>query len=298
MLLIFNSPALKRKILVTGANGQLGSSLKKLQHNDPELLFTYTDIDDLDITNLQNLDAYFSKNSFDFVINCAAYTAVDKAEEDRENAFKVNVTAVRNLATLANKFNYRLIHISTDYIFSGRHFRPYTEEDLPKPSGIYANTKFDAEQIIAELSNNAVILRTSWLYSEFGNNFCKTIIRLAKEKEELRIIADQIGTPTFATDLARAILMVINNYPESDKTELFHFSNQGIASWYDFAHEIISLAKLDCRVTPIRTEEYPLPAPRPFYSVMDKRKFIDTFNTEIPHWKESLKECISIITKT
>jgi len=287
---------LNKKILITGGNGQLGYSIKKLQSAFPELEFIFTDVDDLDITNKKILDAYFSEASFDFVVNCAAYTAVDKAEVDKENAFKVNVTAVQNLVTLSNKFDFRLIHISTDYVFDGKHFRPYTEEDLPNPSGVYGSTKFEAEQKIAEISNNAVILRTSWLYSEFGNNFCKTILRMASERDELRIIADQIGTPTYATDLAEAILTVINNYPESGKTELFHYSNQGIASWYDFALEIVSIAKLNCKVTPIRTEEYPLPAPRPFYSVMDRRKFTDTFTTEIPHWKESLKTCISIIT--
>jgi dTDP-4-dehydrorhamnose reductase len=209
----------------------------------------------------------------------------------------VNVKASQLLAEFSQKFTYKLIHISTDYIFNGKHYRPYTEDAIPEPQGVYATTKYEAEQSIQNICSDALILRTSWLYSEFGNNFCKKILKLASERDELRIIADQIGTPTYATDLAEAIITVIRNYPEFDKTEIFHFSNQGIASWYDFAKEIVSLANMECKVTPIRTEEYPLPAPRPFYSVMDKRKYTDTFHCEIPYWKDSLKECISLLTK-
>jgi len=281
------------KVLVTGANGQLGTSLKNRQKNFSKIDFVFTDVDELDITNEEELEAFFHHQDFDYLVNCAAYTAVDKAEEDQENAMRLNVHAVKLLARFSKKNNFKIIHISTDYIFGGKNFRPYTEEAIPEPESIYASTKYDAEKILAEFSNNAIILRTSWLYSEYGNNFVKTIIKLANEREELRIIADQIGTPTYAGDLASAIMTVINNYPKTQKTEVYHFSNQGIASWYDFAVEIVSLSRLDCNVKPIRTEEYPLPAIRPFYSVMDKRKFTDTFNIEIPHWKESLKTCIS-----
>jgi dTDP-4-dehydrorhamnose reductase len=280
-------------VLITGANGQLGLSIKALQSKIPDTHFTFTDIEELDITKLSELENFFSKQKFDFLINCAAYTAVDKAEVEKDKAWQINVQAVEFLANMSVKHNFRIIHISTDYVFNGQHFRPYTEEDSPNPESMYATTKHEAEKRLMELCNTAFILRTSWLYSEYGNNFLKTILRLANEKDELRIITDQVGTPTYAGDLAKAIITVITNYPEPKKTEIYHYSNLGIASWYDFAVEIICLAGLDCKVIPIRTEEYPLPAKRPFYSVLDKRKFTDTFEINIPHWKQSLKTCIT-----
>ncbi len=283
-------------VLITGANGQLGTSLKNLQKDFPKIDFVYTDVDDLDITNKEELKKFLSSQKFDYLVNCAAYTAVDKAEEDQENARLLNVKAVELLAGFSKKYNFKIIHISTDYIFGCKNFRPYTEEAIPSPQSVYAATKYDAEKILTELSDNAVILRTSWLYSEYGNNFAKTILKLAKDRDELRIIADQIGTPTYAGDLASAILTVITNYPKTQKTEVYHFSNQGIASWYDFAVEIVSLSGLKCKITPIRTEEYPLPAKRPFYSVMDKRKYTRAFTAKIPHWKQSLKSCITNLT--
>jgi len=283
-------------VLVTGANGQLGSSLKNLHKDFPKIDFVFTDIEELNITSEIQLEEFFNHQKFDYLVNCAAYTAVDKAEEDQDTARLLNFHAVKLLAEFSKKHNFKIIQVSTDYIFGGKNFRPYTEEAIPEPESVYASTKYDAEKILAELSDNAIILRTSWLYSEYGNNFLKTIIKLATDRNELKIIADQIGTPTYAGDLASAIMTVITNYPENNKTEVYHFSNQGIASWYDFAFEIISQTKLDCNVLPIKTEEYPLPAKRPFYSVMDKRKFTDTFGIAIPHWKQSLKTCILNLT--
>jgi dTDP-4-dehydrorhamnose reductase len=280
-------------ILITGANGQLGLSIKALQAKYPDLSFIFTDIEELDITNPSELEKFFSKQKFDFLINCAAYTAVDKAEVEKDKAWQINVQAVEFLANMSVKHHFRIIHISTDYVFSGQHFRPYTEEEFPNPASVYATTKYEAEKRLMELSNTAIILRTSWLYSEYGNNFVKTILKLAKERNELRIITDQIGSPTYAGDLVTALMNIVTNYPKSNSTEIYHFSNQGIASWYDFAVEIICMAGLDCSVIPIRTEEYPLPAKRPFYSVLDKRKFSDTFETNIPHWKLGLKTCIT-----
>lgn len=280
-------------VLVTGANGQLGNCLKNFKKDFPKIDFVFTDVDELDITNEKELEAFFNKQEYDYLVNCAAYTSVDKAEEDKENAKLLNVHAVKLLAGFSKKFNFKIIHISTDYVFGGKHFRPYTEESIPEPESVYASTKYDAEKILAQISNNSIILRTSWLYSEFGNNFLKTIIKLASNRDELKIIADQIGTPTYAGDLASAIMTVITNYPKNKRTEVYHFSNQGIASWFDFAFEIVSQTKIDCKVLPIKTEEYPLPAKRPFYSVMDKSKFTDTFNVDIPYWKQSLKTCIS-----
>lgn len=284
------------KVIITGANGQLGTSIKKFQEEFPEIDFVYTDVDELNITDETKLEEFFSHQDFDYLVNCAAYTAVDKAEEDEENARLLNVKAVELLAKSSKKYNFKIIHISTDYVFGGKHFRPYTEEAIPEPESVYAATKYNAEKILTELSDDAIILRTSWLYSEYGNNFVKTILKLAKDRNELKIIADQIGTPTYAGDLASAVMTVIMNYPKNNKTEVYHYSNQGIASWYDFAFEIISQAKLKCNILPIKTEQYPLPAKRPFYSVMDKQKFTETFNVKIPHWKQSLKSCILNLT--
>lgn len=279
------------KVLVTGSNGQLGSSIKSLALNFPKIEFIYTDIDDLDLTNKADLNNYFKDNKFDYLVNCAGYTAVDRAEEEPEKARLVNVTAVENIVEQSNLNNIILIHISTDYVFGGKNFRPYTEEDMPDPLSIYAITKRDAETHVIKNCNNGIILRTSWLYSEYGKNFLKTILALADKNSELRIIADQIGTPTYAGDLSRAILEIINQNFKT--TSLFNFSNQGVASWYDFANGIVQVSGKDCLVTPISTEEYPLPAARPFYSVMDKRKFTTTFNYKIPHWTDSLQKCLA-----
>lgn len=282
-------------VLITGANGQLGNSIRSIQADYPDLRFDYTDVEDLDITSMPALEAYFHSHPTDYVVNCAAYTAVDKAEEEVETAKLINETAVVNLAQCADKFNFTLIHISTDYVFSGDHHRPYTEKDRPDPKSVYAHTKHAGEFAVINYCRQGIVLRTSWLYSEYGNNFVKTIRRLAGEKDELRIICDQVGTPTYAGDLARAILTVIGRkYREKG---IFHFSNEGVASWYDLAVATVQLSNLECHIVPIPTEEYPLPAKRPYYSLMNKRKFRDTFGYEIPFWRDSLEKCIQNIEK-
>lgn len=277
-------------VLVTGASGQLGQSIKNLEKGYPDIQMLYTDVEELDITNKSDLSLYFEKNPIDYLINCAAYTAVDKAEEDTEDAFLLNATAVSNLVDCSNKYGFALIHISTDYVFSGEKSTPYMEEDTPLPGSVYGQSKLQGEKMIMDHCSKGIILRTSWLYSEYGNNFLKSMISLARERAELNIIFDQIGTPTYAGELAKAILELITvNFNDP---AIFHLSNEGVASWFDFSNEIITLCDIKCKIRPIFTHEYPLPAKRPHYSLMSKRKFTSTFNYTIPHWKESLKLCL------
>ena len=279
------------KILVTGAQGQLGLSIRKIEPEYPELSISYTDVEELDITDSRALTAHFEKNPIDYVVNCAGYTAVDRAEEEEDKAMLINAAAVKNLAECADTFGFTLIHISTDYVFSGRHYRPYTEKDEPGPISVYSRSKHAGEQAVINHCKHGIILRTSWLYSEYGNNFLKTILNLASQREEIRIIGDQVGTPTYAGDLARAILELVHrNY---SKKSLFHFSNEGVASWYDFGVEIVRLSGKKCTVIPIPTEAYPLPAERPFYSLMSKAEFTGTFRYSIPHWRDSLEKCMN-----
>lgn len=282
-----------KHVLVTGANGQLGRSIKKLENEFRNIAFTYTDVGELDITRMEELAGFFSDHPTDYVVNCAAYTAVDKAEEDPAGAKMVNAVAAENLATCAERYGYTLVHISTDYVFSGEKSTPYTEEDIPAPQSVYGQTKYDGEMAVWNGCSRGVILRTSWLYSEFGNNFLKTILRLGDERSSLKIVYDQVGTPTYATELARAILTLIVS--GHNTRALFHFSNEGVASWYDFSYEIMALSQKKCRVYPIPTKDYPLPAKRPAYSLMSKQKFSAAFNYQIPHWKESLKDCLRIM---
>lgn len=284
------------KILVTGAYGQLGNELKELSVNYPEWQFLFTDVDSLDITNKQEVDVFFHENNPDFVVNCAAYTAVDKAESDEETARKVNALAPEILAGAAKSQNSGFIHISTDYVFNGKSFLPCTENDPVKPIGVYGRTKHEGEGRSLEVNSNSVIIRTSWLYSSYGNNFVKTMLRLGKEREMLKVVFDQIGTPTFAGDLAKAILQIIKFYkdePEKYSPGIYHFSNEGVASWFDFAKAIFELAQINCKVLPVLSEEFPTAAKRPHYSVLNKSKIKATFNLEIPYWKDSLKICIN-----
>lgn len=284
-------------ILITGSNGQLGSELKKnskLFHNvNPD----FTDVDVLDITDKKSLAEFCSGKNYKYIINCAAYTAVDKAENEPELAHKINVDAVRNLAEIARTTNAFLIHVSTDYVFSGRNFLPYNETDPISPQSVYGKTKAEGEAEALKY-DNSIILRTSWLYSSFGNNFVKTILRLSKERDQLTVIFDQIGTPTYAGDLATAIISIVN-YQEENKTQpgIYHFSNEGVCSWYDFALEIAQLSGSKTRILPIETKDYPSPTPRPYYSVLNKSKIKATFGIAIPHWKESLKSCLKEINK-
>ena len=278
-------------VLVTGSNGQVGSEIKELSPNYPYHFF-FTDRDTLDITNEEAITNFIQENNINTIINCAAYTAVDKAESETELANKINHIAVKNLARLSNEFLIKLIHISTDYVFDGTNFKPYTEDDTVNPQSVYGKTKLDGEKAILEYNlENSIIIRTSWVYSYYGNNFVKTMLRLGKEKESLGVIFDQIGTPTYAKDLAKTILKIIPKIQNS-KLSIYHYSNEGAISWYDFAKEIMRMAKLDCKINPIETKEYPTPAKRPYYSVLNKSKIKSTFDIKIPYWKEGLDDCL------
>lgn len=278
-------------ILVTGSNGQVGSEIKELSPSYP-YKFYFTNRTELDITDSNEVRKFIIKNNIDTIINCAAYTAVDKAQSEQELSDKINQQAVKNLAMLSNEFGIKLIHISTDYVFDGTNFKPYTEEDATNPQGVYGKAKLDGERVILEYNlKNSIIIRTSWVYSFYGANFVKTMLRLGKDKESLGVIFDQVGTPTYAKDLAKTILDIllkINN----EKTEIYNYSNEGVLSWYDFAKEIMRMAKLDCKINPIETKEYPTPAKRPHYSLLNKAKIKKEFNLEIPYWKDGLDDCL------
>ncbi|MBN2172979.1 MAG: dTDP-4-dehydrorhamnose reductase [Bacteroidales bacterium] len=283
------------KILVTGSEGQLGKSLQKLAPEYNHMEFTWTDIHNLDITDHKRLEQIFSDRHFNYIINCAAYTAVDKAEEEPEIAHILNVEAPGNLARMATRYGIVLIQISTDFIFDGSKKEPYIETDIPKPNGIYAASKYRGEQEVMKYSNKSIVIRTSWLYSEFGKNFVKTILHYAKEREFLKVVHDQIGSPTYATDLAKALLTMLDTKYKPHTNEIFHYSNRGIISWFDFAIAIVSLAGIDCQVYPISTEEYNAPAPRPSYSAMSQEKIMKKFALTIPNWEDSLKKCLEIL---
>lgn len=283
------------KILVTGCYGQLGSSLQKVFGKDPSLEVTYTDYDTLDITNRAAVGDFLDRNRFDLVINCAAYTAVDKAETDEILASALNTGAIGNLGEAAAKNGTRVIHISTDYVFSGEGHRPYAENDEPYPQGIYGRTKLEGEGLLKSFCPDAMIIRTAWLYSEFGKNFVKTMLNLAKDHDSLRVVCDQIGTPTYAGDLAEAIYSVVK-YPEW-KAGIYHFTDEGVASWYDFAKAIFRIAGKDVKVTAVPTSEYPTPAKRPLYSVLSKQKIKNAFGIEIPYWQDSLCKCMTLLEK-
>ena len=278
-------------ILVTGSYGQLGSEIKVLSSNSDDTLF-FTDANELDITDKKAIESFIETNQIDVIINCAAYTAVDKAEEDEELADKVNHLAVKYLAEVSCDRDIKLIHVSTDYVFDGKNYKPYVEDDATNPPSVYGKTKLDGEKALFEVApKNSIIIRTSWVYSSFGANFVKTMLKYGKERDELRIIYDQVGTPTYARDLAMAILDIMPQL-DNEKPEVYHYSNEGVLSWYDFAKEIMKMAKIECDVVPIETHEYPLPAPRPHYSLLNKRKIKKTFNITIPFWKDSLSECL------
>lgn len=292
----------QKNVLITGSNGQLGNELRERKsHKHDSLNFIYTDYDVLDITNLQQVEDFVKDNQIQYIINCAAYTAVDKAESDKEKAVLVNVNGPENLAIAAKKYNAKLVHISTDYVFDGNGTRPYTE-DLPKnPQSVYGITKADAEDAILKQLPDAIIIRTSWLYSEFGNNFVKTMLRLMNERTDLNIVADQLGSPTYAADLAEMIVHILNQY-ETDgvwKGGIYHFSNSGETTWYDFTAKIKELSENStCALHPITTDQYPTAASRPKYSVMDTSKIQRTFNVHIPGWEESLLRMLGkLITK-
>ena len=281
-------------ILVTGSKGQLGSEIEALSSNY-DYNFFFTDRDELDITNQQAIEDFIEKNKIDTIINCAAYTAVDKAEDDEINADKINHLAVKYLAQIAKEKDIKLIHISTDYVFDGKNYKPFIETDSTNPQGVYGKSKLDGEEALKDVNpKNSIIIRTSWVYSSFGANFVKTMLRLGKERESLGVIYDQVGTPTYARDLARAILDILPKI-QNKSTQIYHYSNEGVLSWYDFAREIMRMAKIDCVVNPIETKDYPTPASRPHYSLLNKSKIKEEFNITIPFWKDSLDECLKIM---
>lgn len=274
-------------VLVTGANGQLGQALQSVAQDFDGIDFHFADSVKADITNKQNLQTLFSAIKPDFCINAAAYTAVDKSESEPEKAHAVNVIGAKNLAETCRDFDTKLIHISTDFVFDGQKQTPYLETDATNPQGVYGQTKLEGEHAIAETFDQYFIIRTSWVYSRFGNNFMKTMLRLAAERSSLNVVNDQIGTPTHAVDLARAIVQII----QSGKADygIYNFSNDGVISWYDFAREIFDLNGANIELHPITTSAYPTPAKRPKYSVLDKTKISRTFGITIRDWKESLK---------
>lgn len=283
------------KILVTGSNGQLGSELRQLQSSYPEHEFLFTDVAELDITNRDFVNTFITQLHPGAIINCAGYTAVDKAETDFDKAMNLNATAVGYIANCAAEINAIFIHISTDYVFRGDKSTPYDENDPADPQSAYAKTKYEGEVLALRHASRGLVIRTSWLYSEFMNNFVKTIIFKGIERGKLNVVFDQVGSPTYARDLASAILQVLSQAETIQGIELYHYSNEGVASWYDFARTIVEYSGINCEIKPILTAEYPLPAVRPFYSLMCKNKIKKRFGIEIPYWRDSLKTCISKI---
>lgn len=273
--------------LVVGANGQLGNCIG-LFLKDTAI---YTDKEELDITDENAVKEFVKNNNFKCIINCSAYTAVDKAENDIELTTKINVDGVRNLA----KTNIPLIHISTDYVFNGKNNVPYVETDTTDPMSVYGKTKLEGEKEVLKYSKSAIIIRTAWLYSQFGNNFLKTMLRLGKEKESLNVVFDQVGTPTYAIDLAEVIFKILQSGKYENMKEIYHFSNEGVCSWYDFAVEIMKEAGLNCKVKPIESKDYPTLAVRPSFSVLNKGKIKKDFDVEIRHWRKAMIECLNIL---
>lgn len=278
------------RILITGANGQLGNEMQVLAKENPQHTYFFTDVKELNICDKQAIEACMADNRIELIVNCAAYTAVDKAEDEPELARKLNCEAPKELARAAQEHGAAMIQVSTDYVFDGTAHTPYTEECPTCPDSVYGTTKLDGELAVMAECDNAAVIRTAWLYSTFGNNFVKTMIRLGKERDSLGVVFDQIGTPTYANDLARAIFAMIN---KGIVRGVYHFSNEGVCSWYDFTVAIHRLAGItSCKVSPLHTAEYPAKANRPAYSVLDKTKIKTMFGIEIPHWEVSLQRCI------
>ena len=284
---------MNRNILVTGANGQLGRSLQKIKSRYGDCTFYFTDIDTLDICDKQQLTDFVYSHKISYILNCAAYTAVDKAEDDRGLCLCINRDAVRMIGEVASAKGINAVHISTDYVFDGTATRPYREEDQTNPQSFYGQSKLEGEIALQQACPDAVIIRTSWLYSEYGANFVKTMLRLGNERTELKVVCDQTGSPTYAEDLATAIMAMVTRKPFV--SGIYHFANEGVCSWHDFAVKIMELAGLNCRVYPIQTREYPTRAIRPAFSVLDKEKIKSTFHLSIPLWEESLEKCIKLL---
>ena len=281
-----------KNVLITGANGQLGNEMRRLGAVSPNN-YIYTDVAELDITDAAAVAQFVKENAVNIIVNCAAYTNVDKAESDEPTAELINATAVANLAAAMKEVDGTLFHVSTDYVFGNEGNTPRTEDMPLNPLGVYGRTKLRGEQAIAETGCKAIIIRTAWLYSEFGNNFLKTMMRLTAEREELNVVFDQVGTPTYAGDLALAIFSIIEGGLYAGNEGIYHFSNEGVCSWYDFATEIAMAAgNTACKVLPCHSDEFPSPVKRPSFSVLDKTKIKNTFAIEIPHWRDSMLYCI------
>ncbi|GJM33815.1 MAG: NAD(P)-dependent oxidoreductase [Saprospiraceae bacterium] len=291
------------KLLITGASGQVGAEFQALADQFPQFDFHFTTRKELDIGEVQQVRELFETQHYDYCINCAAYTAVDLAEKERELAEKINITAVENLATICAKQQIPLIHFSTDYVYHGSQNRPFCEDDPTFPEGIYAATKLAGEAAALKLNAHTMIIRTSWVYSPFGHNFVKTMLRLGQQRPELSVVFDQVGTPTYAYDLALAVLNILQQVTQGKITAdqlsgIFNYSNEGVTSWYDFALAIFEIRNLNCAVVPIESKDYPTPASRPFYSVLNKGKIKRTFDLNIPHWRDRLMHCLDRLPKT
>ncbi len=292
-----------KNILITGSNGQLGQELQylveKQEHSLAGANFYFTDRDSLDITNKDVLEKFIKTNTINTIINCAAYTAVDDAEKNKALANSVNRDAVKIMAELALENFIQLIHLSTDYVFDSNKHTPFNEEDETNPQGVYAKSKLAGEDELRRINPaNAIIIRTSWVYSSFGSNFVHTMLKLGENRKELNVVSDQLGTPTYARDLAKAILTILKQgfvSNTSDTVALYNYSNEGSCSWYDFAQAIFEITNIKCKVNPINTDEYPTPAKRPSYSILNKTKIKQAFGLQIPYWRDSLKECLQIL---
>lgn len=283
------------KILVTGSYGQLGRALERELADDSEIEAIFTDYDTLDITDAEAVRHFLEERPVDVIVNCAAYTAVDKAESDVERARQVNTMAPGVLGKAAQRSGAKVIHVSTDYVFGGDNCRPYCEYDEPAPNSVYGRTKLAGESMLKAACHGAVIIRTAWLYSEDGGNFVKTMLRLADERDEIRVVSDQIGTPTYAGDLAAAIHAILR--APQWTPGVYHFTDEGVASWYDFAKVIMEMAGKDVKVVPVDTKDYPTAANRPAYSVLSKNKIKKTYGIAIPYWQDSLRKCIAALVK-
>ena len=277
-------------ILVTGSNGQLGSEIKQIAQTEKSFQFFFTDVAELDITDIDAINTFCQENKINVIVNCAAYTAVDKAEDEPEMALLINATAVKNLAEAAKQNGAKLIHVSTDYVFDGTACTPYATDASTSPTSVYGNTKLKGEQMAMEALADAIIIRTSWLYSVYGNNFVKTMMRLGQERDSLNVVFDQIGSPTNAACLADAIIEIIRQ--NCKVSGVFHFSNEGVCSWYDFAYSIMKKRNITCSLFPVDSSGFPTKATRPHYSVMDKKRIKESYNINIPHWEEALHACL------
>ncbi|MFP4064808.1 MAG: dTDP-4-dehydrorhamnose reductase [Bacteroidales bacterium] len=283
------------QILVTGSLGQLGMELQSLAAHYPDYSFLFTDRASLDVTDGEAVRKFFKKQRIDCLINCAGHTGVDQAEADVENAHFVNAKAAGHLAEAASKAGALMVHLSTDYVFDGKGCRPYTEGDPANPRSVYGKSKLDGELEVLFNAKRSVIFRTSWLYSSHGNNFMKSILKQASAKDELKVVYDQVGTPTYARDLARTILDLLPAFPSRIRGEIYNYSNEGVASWYDFARAILEMKGSACRVIPVTTAELPVVAARPHYSVLDKSRIKRDFGVQVPYWRDSLRDCLSVV---